>query len=81
MFAGRVALSLATTESRPQRHVPDRQFIAKIEMAMRCKGVGGREVGVKCGCMQGCCEGARPGMRSWRAMLHVDEDKFCAAAR
>jgi len=28
-----------------QRYVPDRQFIAKIEMAMRCKCVGGEEVG------------------------------------
>jgi len=27
---------------------PDRQFIAKIEMAMRWSGVGGEEVGVKC---------------------------------
>jgi len=24
----------------------------------------GEEVGVKCGCMQRCCEGVRPGVRS-----------------
>ena len=49
----------------------DRQFIAKIEMATGCRGVGGEEVGVKCGCMQGCCKGARLGVRSWRAMVQV----------
>ena len=64
---------------------PDRQFIAKIEMATRCNGVGGEEVGVKCGCMQGCCEGARQGVRSWRAMVQVamstKTNKVSAAAR
>ena len=40
-------------------------FIVKKEMAMRCRDVIGQEVGVKCGCIQGCCEGARPGVRSW----------------
>jgi len=49
----------------------DRQFIAKIEMAMRWSGVGGEEVGVKCGCMQGCCEGARLGVRSCLCMVQV----------
>jgi len=44
-------------------------FIAKIEMAMRYRDVGREEVGVKCGCMQGCCEGARPGVRSCQAMV------------
>ena len=41
-------------------------FIARIEMATRCRDVGGEEVGVKCGCIQGpgCCEGARSGVRS-----------------
>jgi len=47
-----------------QQHVPDRQFIAKIEMARGWRGVGGEEVGVRCGGMQRCCEGARPGVRS-----------------
>ena len=47
---------------------PDRQFIAKLEMAMGCRGVGGEEVGVKCGCMQGCSEGERPGVRSCQAI-------------
>jgi len=47
----------------------DSQFIAKTEMATRCRGVGGEEVGVTCGCMQGCCEGARSGVRSWQAMV------------
>jgi len=28
-------------------------------------------VGVKCGCMQGCCEDARAGVRSWQAMVQV----------
>jgi len=50
----RVPLSLAAVEA----HVPDKQFRAKIKMAMRCWGVGREEVGVKCGCMQGCCVGA-----------------------
>ena len=45
---------------------PDRQFITKIVMAMGCSGVGGQEVGVKCGCMQGCCEGVRLDVRSCR---------------
>jgi len=44
-------------------------FIAKIEMTTRYRDVGGEEVGVKCGCMQGCCEGTRPGVRSWEAMV------------
>ena len=43
------------------------------EMAMSYSGVGGREVGVKCGCMQGCCVGARSGVRSWRSMVQVAE--------
>jgi len=54
-----------------QRHMPDRQFIAKNEMAMRWSGVGGEEVGVKCGCMQGCCICARPGVRSCWSMVQV----------
>ena len=54
-----------------QRHVRDRLFIAKTEMDMGCRGVGGKEEGVKCGCMQGCCESARPGVRSWRRMVQV----------
>ena len=62
----RVGLSLATAEVKCAR---DRMFIAKIEMAMRCRGVGGEEVGVKCGYMGGCCEGASQGVRSWRPMV------------
>ena len=50
---------------------PDRQFIAKTEMAMGCKGVGGEEVEVKCGGMQWCREGARPGVRARRSMEQV----------
>ena len=57
---GRCILSGCWGEA--QRHTRDRQFTAKIEMAMGC--VGGEEVGVRCGCMQRCCEGARPGVRS-----------------
>jgi len=26
---------------------------------------------VKCSCMQGCCVGARPGVRSWRSIVQV----------
>ena len=26
---------------------------------------------MKCGCMQGCCVDARPGVRSWRHMVQV----------
>jgi len=59
---GSSVLSGCRDEAR--RHVPDREFIAKIEMAMRWSGVDGEEVGVKCGCVQGCCVGARPGVRS-----------------
>ena len=33
--------------------------------------MGGGEVGVKCDCMQGCCAGARPGVRSWQRMVQV----------
>jgi len=54
-----------------RRHVLDRQFIAKIEMAMRWSSVDGEEVGVKCGCMQGCSVGARQGVRSWRSMVQA----------
>jgi len=49
----------------------DRQFISKIEMAVQCRGVGGKEVGVKCGGMQRCCEGVRLGMRFWRSMVQL----------
>ena len=37
----------------------------RTDMSMRYSCVGGREVRVKCGCMQGCCVGARLGVRSW----------------
>jgi len=63
----------------------DSPFIAKIEMATRCRGVGREELGVKCGCIQGCCEGARSGVRFWRAMVQVamstKTKKVGAAAR
>jgi len=39
-------LSLATVGTSPGVRA-GRQFVAKIEMAMRCRGVGGEEVGVK----------------------------------
>jgi len=52
---------------------------------MRCRGVGWEEVGVKCGCMPGCCEDARPGVRSWQTMVQVAMstriNKVGAAAR
>ena len=51
--------------------MPDRLFIAKTEMVMRCNCVGGEEVGVKCGGMQKCCEGARPGVRARRSTKQV----------
>ena len=38
---------------------------------MGCRGVGGEEVGVRCGGMQMCCEGARPGVRSRWSMQQV----------
>ena len=62
---------LSGYEVEAQQHVPDRQFIAKIEMAMGCRDVGGKEAEVKCGGMQRCCEGERPGVRSRRSMEHV----------
>ena len=54
-----------------QRHARDSLFTANTVMAMGYRGVGGEEVGVKCDCMQGCCEGARPGVRSWQVMVQV----------
>jgi len=44
-------------------------MIAKIEMAIRCRGVSGSEVGMKCCGMQRCCVGGRPGVRSSRSMV------------
>jgi len=79
----RVGLSLADTEARPSGTCQTGSFIAKIEMAMRCNSVGGEEVGVTCGCMQGCCEGARPGVRSWQVQvpMSTNTNKVGAAAR
>ena len=52
---------------------------------MRCRGVGGEEVGVKCDCMQGCCECARTGMRVWWCVMQVavstKTNRFGAATR
>ena len=31
----------------------------------------GEEVGVECGCVQGCCEDVRQGVRFWRSMLQA----------
>jgi len=68
-----------------QWYTPDRLFAAKIEMDMRCNSVGGEDVGVKCGCMQGCCECTRPGVRFWWCMVQVvvstQTNRFGAAAR
>ena len=78
-------MSLVNTEARPSGTCWTGIFIAKIEMAVRCNSVSGEEMGVKCGCMQGCCEGARHGMRSWGSMVQVvmstKTDKVGAAAR
>jgi len=80
----RVTLSLATVGTSPGVRAC-RQFIAKIEMTTRYRSVGGEEVGVKCGCMQECYEGARQGVRSWRPMVQVamstKTNKVGAAAR
>jgi len=80
----RVALSVATVGTSPGVRA-SRQFVAKTEMATRCRGVGGEEVGVKFGCMQGCCEAARQVVRSWRPMVQVAMrtkiNKLGAAAR
>ena len=64
--SGEVSSVLNSCRDKARWHVLDRQFTAKIEMATICRGVGGGEVGVKCGCMQECCGGARPGVRSCR---------------
>ena len=81
----RVALPLANTEARPSGTCWTGSFISKMEMAMRCNNVGGQEVGVKCGCIQGCCVGARPRASSWWTMVQVvvstKTNKFGAAAR
>ena len=63
-------MSLATVGTSPGVRA-DRQFIAKIEMAMRCRSVGGEEVGVKCDCMQECCECARTGMTFWWRVMQI----------
>jgi len=67
----RGALSLAPTEARSSGTCRTGSFIAKIEMAMGWRGVGGEKVGVKCGGMQRCCKGARPGVRARRSMEQV----------
>ena len=54
----RIALSLAS-----------RLFIAKIEMAMRCRDVFEGEVGVKCYGVQGRCVGVKSGVRSYGSMV------------
>ena len=54
----RIALSLASW-----------LFIAKIEMAMRCRDVFKGEVGVKCCGVQGCCVGVKSGVRSYGSMV------------
>ena len=81
----RVALSLAAAETKPGGTCRTGSFIAKIEMDTRCRDVGGEEVGVKFDCMQGCCEVARLGARSWQAMVQVamstKTNKVGAAAR
>jgi hypothetical protein len=70
----RIALSLAS-----------RLFIAKIEMAMRCRDVFKREVGVKCCGVQGCCVGVKSGVRSYGSMVKVvaseKTNSVAAAAR
>ena len=45
---GEVSSVLSGCRDEARWHVPDRQFIAKIEMVMGCRGVGGKHVGVKC---------------------------------
>jgi len=66
----RVALSVAMIGTSPGVCAV-RLFIAKTE--------------VKCGCIQGCCEGARPGMWSWWRMVQVlvstKTDRFGSATR
>jgi len=64
----RVAFSLATVGTSPGVRA-GRLFIAKTEMAKGCREMGGEEVAVKYGCMQGCGEGARLGVRSWWSMM------------
>jgi len=60
-------------------------FVVKTEMAMRLSGVGWEKVGVECGCMQGCCVGARQGVRSWRTMVQAavstKTNRVCTAVR
>ena len=51
--------------------MPDRQLMAKTEMALRCSGVVGKEVALKCSGMQGCCVGGRLGVRSCWSMVQV----------
>ena len=40
-------------------------------MAMGCRGVGGEEVGVKCGGIQGCCAGGRQGVRCHQGRVQL----------
>jgi len=53
------------------RCAPGTGYLYPKKRWLRGAGVGGEEVGVKCGCMQGCCEGARQGVRSGRTMVQV----------
>ena len=59
---------LSDSWDEAQLRARGRLFRAKTEMAMRCRGVGGTELGVKCCGMQQCCAGGRPGVRSCRSM-------------
>jgi len=44
--------------------LPMLRHFSEDSIITRCRDVIGQEVGVKCGCMQGCCEGASPDVRS-----------------
>ena len=71
---------LSGCRDEARQHVLERQFLAKIEMAMRCTGVGGREEGEKCCGMQGCRAGGQPGVRSCNMVLPI-RDSNCLNRR
>jgi len=61
------------------------RLVYSTEMAMRCSGVGGREVGLKCCDMHRCYVCWRTGVRCWWSMVQVTAsaktNRFSTGAR
>jgi len=63
----RVALSLATVGTSPGVRL-GQDIYSQNRDGYDVQGCGRGGGGVKCGCMQGYCEGVRSGVRSWPAI-------------